>query len=48
MSLFEIFGALLFAFMLAMMCLLFGVLLFELGEHGVEESFKRWKKIFKK
>lgn len=48
MSLFEIFGALLFAFMLAMMCLLFGVLFFELVENGVEESFKRWKRIFKK
>lgn len=48
MSLLEIFGALLFAFMFAIMCLLFGVLLFELGENGVEESFKRWKRIFKK
>jgi hypothetical protein len=48
MSLFEIFMALLFAFMFAMMCLLFGVLFFELGENGVEESFKSWKRIFKK
>lgn len=48
MSLFEIFGALLFAFMLAMMCFLFGGLLFELAEKCIEESFKRWKRIFKK
>lgn len=48
MSLFEIFGALLFAFMLAMMCVLFGGLFFELFENGIEESFKRWKRIFKK
>lgn len=48
MSLLEIFGALLFAFMLAVMCFLFGGLIFELVENGVEESFKRWKRIFKK
>lgn len=48
MSLFEIFGALLFAFMFAMMCFFFGALFFELAQNGVEESFKRWKRIFKK
>lgn len=48
MSLFEIFMALLFAFMLAMLCFLFGALFFELVENGVEESFKKWKRIFKK
>lgn len=48
MSLLEIFVALLFAFMLAMMCFFFGVLFFELGENGVEKSFKSWKRIFKK